>query len=37
MRQVLTTLLLVLCGQVATEEALRPLLDFTVPEAAQTW
>ena len=30
-------ILLVISGQVATEEALRPLLDFAGPEAAQKW
>ncbi len=29
--------LLVISGQVATEEALRPLFDFAGPEAAQKW
>ena len=32
-----TTVLLTLCSQVATEEALRPLFGFTGPEAAQQW
>ena len=37
MRAFWAVLLLSLCGQVATEEALRPLLDFTSPEVTQTW
>jgi len=37
MRAISAAILLVLSGQVATEEALRPLLDFAGPEAAQNW
>jgi NADH dehydrogenase [ubiquinone] 1 alpha subcomplex assembly factor 1 len=37
MRAVFTTLLLSLCGQVATEEALQPVLDFAGPDTAQKW
>jgi hypothetical protein len=31
------TILLTLCGQVATQETLRPLLEFAAPDAAQNW
>ena len=37
MRAVLPVILLVVCSQVATEEALRPLLDFAGPEAGEKW
>jgi hypothetical protein len=37
MRAISAAILLVLSSQVATEEALRPLLDFSGPEAAQNW
>jgi NADH dehydrogenase [ubiquinone] 1 alpha subcomplex assembly factor 1 len=37
MREFLAALLLALSSQVATEEALRPIVDFTFPEAAQNW
>jgi NADH dehydrogenase [ubiquinone] 1 alpha subcomplex assembly factor 1 len=37
MRAISAAILLALSSQVATEEALRPLLDFTGPEAAQKW
>jgi NADH dehydrogenase [ubiquinone] 1 alpha subcomplex assembly factor 1 len=37
MRTVWAAVLLSLCGQVAVQEALRPLLDFAAPEAAQQW
>jgi NADH dehydrogenase [ubiquinone] 1 alpha subcomplex assembly factor 1 len=37
MQAILATLLVVLSSQVATREALRPLLDFAGPEAAQKW
>jgi NADH dehydrogenase [ubiquinone] 1 alpha subcomplex assembly factor 1 len=37
MRAISAAILLVISGQVATEEALRPLLDFAGPEAAQQW
>jgi NADH dehydrogenase [ubiquinone] 1 alpha subcomplex assembly factor 1 len=37
MRAISAAILLVLSSQVATEEALRPLLDFAGPEAAQRW
>ncbi len=37
MRAILAAIFLVISSQVATEEALRPLLDFTGPEAAQKW
>ena len=37
MRATAAAILLALSSQVATEEALRPLLDFTGPEAAQKW
>jgi monofunctional biosynthetic peptidoglycan transglycosylase len=30
-------ILLTLCGQVATQETLRPLLDFAAPDAGQSW
>jgi NADH dehydrogenase [ubiquinone] 1 alpha subcomplex assembly factor 1 len=37
MRTVWAAVMLSLCGQVAVQEALRPLLDFAAPEAAQQW
>ena len=37
MRVISAAILLVLSSQVATEEALRPLLDFAGPEAARQW
>jgi NADH dehydrogenase [ubiquinone] 1 alpha subcomplex assembly factor 1 len=37
MRAISAAILLVLSSQVATEEALRPVLDFTGPEAAPKW
>lgn len=37
MRAFLAALLLSLSGQVATEEALRPLFDFAAPGVAQNW
>lgn len=37
MRVISAAILLVISGQVATEEVLRPLLDFAGPEAAQKW
>ena len=37
MRTILAAILLVMVSQVATEEALRPVLDFAGPEAAQKW
>jgi NADH dehydrogenase [ubiquinone] 1 alpha subcomplex assembly factor 1 len=37
MRAFWAVVLLSLCGQVATQEVLRPLLDFSAPEAAQKW
>jgi NADH dehydrogenase [ubiquinone] 1 alpha subcomplex assembly factor 1 len=37
MRAISAVILLALSSQVATEEALRPLLDFAGPEAAQQW
>ena len=37
MRAISAAILLALSSQVATEEALRPLLDFAGPEAAQKW
>jgi len=37
MRAISAAILLALSSQVATEEALRPLFDFAVPEAAQKW
>ena len=37
MRFISTVILLALSAQVATEEALRPLLDFTAPGAAEQW
>ena len=37
MRAISAAILLVLSSQVATKEALRPLLDFVGPEAAQKW
>jgi NADH dehydrogenase [ubiquinone] 1 alpha subcomplex assembly factor 1 len=37
MRAISAAILLVFSSQVATEQALRPLLDFSTPEAAQKW
>jgi NADH dehydrogenase [ubiquinone] 1 alpha subcomplex assembly factor 1 len=37
MRAISTAILLAISSQVATEQALQPLLDFTGPEAAQKW
>jgi len=37
MRAMWATILLTLCGQVATQETLRPLLEFAAPDAAQNW
>jgi NADH dehydrogenase [ubiquinone] 1 alpha subcomplex assembly factor 1 len=37
MRAIAAVILLAISSQVATEEALRPLLDFFGPEAAQRW
>ena len=37
MRTVWAAVMLSLCGQVVIQEALRPLLDFAGPEAAQQW
>jgi NADH dehydrogenase [ubiquinone] 1 alpha subcomplex assembly factor 1 len=37
MRAISAVILLAISSQVATEEALRPLLDFSDPEAAQRW
>jgi monofunctional biosynthetic peptidoglycan transglycosylase len=37
MRLISTAILLALSAQVATEEALRPLLDFAAPGVAETW
>jgi hypothetical protein len=37
MRAISAVILLALSSQVATEIALRPLLDFAGPEAAQSW
>jgi NADH dehydrogenase [ubiquinone] 1 alpha subcomplex assembly factor 1 len=37
MRAISAVILLAFSSQVATEEALRPLLDFAGPEAAQKW
>ena len=37
MRMISAALLLVLSSQVATLDALQPLLDFSGPEAAQKW
>ena len=37
MRAIWLIVLLSLCGQVATQEALRPLLDFATPDTAQKW
>ncbi len=37
MRILVAALVLSLCGQVATEQALRPLLDFDGPDASQQW
>jgi NADH dehydrogenase [ubiquinone] 1 alpha subcomplex assembly factor 1 len=37
MRAMLAAILMAISSQVATEEALRPLLDFAGPEAAQKW
>jgi len=37
MRVISAVILLAISSQVATEEALRPLLDFSGPEAAQKW
>jgi NADH dehydrogenase [ubiquinone] 1 alpha subcomplex assembly factor 1 len=37
MRAISAVILLAISSQVATEEALRPLLDFAGPEAAQKW
>ena len=37
MRLIAMAILLVLSAQIATEEALRPLLDFAAPDAAETW
>ncbi len=37
MRSILAPLLVILCSQVATEQALRPLLQFDGPGAAQQW
>jgi NADH dehydrogenase [ubiquinone] 1 alpha subcomplex assembly factor 1 len=37
MRAISAAILLALSSQVATEEALRPLLEFSGPEAAQNW
>ena len=37
MRMILAAILLFMASQLATEEALRPVLDFAGPEAAQRW
>ena len=37
MQAIWAAVLLTLCGQVATQEALQPVLDFAGPDAAQTW
>jgi NADH dehydrogenase [ubiquinone] 1 alpha subcomplex assembly factor 1 len=37
MRSISAAILLVISSQVVTEEALRPVLDFAGPEAAQKW
>jgi len=37
MRAISAVILLAISSQVATEEALRPLFDFSSPEAAQKW
>ena len=37
MRAILMPLVVILCSQVATEPALRPLLQFDGPDAAQRW
>jgi len=37
MRAISTAILLVMASQVAAEQALRPVLDFAGPEAAQKW
>jgi NADH dehydrogenase [ubiquinone] 1 alpha subcomplex assembly factor 1 len=37
MRSIWAAVLLTLCSQVATQEALQPLLDFSAPESAQNW
>jgi NADH dehydrogenase [ubiquinone] 1 alpha subcomplex assembly factor 1 len=37
MRAISAVILLAILSQVATEEALRPVLDFAAPEAAQRW
>jgi len=37
MRSISTAILLAIASQVTTEDALRPVLDFAAPEAAQGW
>jgi NADH dehydrogenase [ubiquinone] 1 alpha subcomplex assembly factor 1 len=37
MRASWAAVVLIVCSQVATQEALRPLLDFSTPDAAQNW
>jgi NADH dehydrogenase [ubiquinone] 1 alpha subcomplex assembly factor 1 len=37
MRAICAAVLLTVSSQIATEEALRPVLDFAAPEAAQSW
>lgn len=37
MRAILAAVLLAVSSQVATEEALRPILDFAGPDTAQKW
>ena len=37
MRAIWAAVLLTVSSQIATEEALRPVLDFTAPDAAQNW
>ena len=37
MRAIWAAILWTLCSQVATQETLRPLLDFAAPDAAQNW
>jgi len=37
MRAMWAAVVLTLCGQVATQETLRPPLDFAAPGAAQSW